>query len=136
MEIAALTAFLAPFLPYLLRAGERAAGEAADALGDAAWKHAQALWARLRGKVAEKPAAEEAASDVAAAPDDPRRRAALELQLEKLLTADQTLAADVERLWGEAKAAGVTIASGDRAVAIGGSASGAVIVTGDVRPGD
>jgi ubiquinone/menaquinone biosynthesis C-methylase UbiE len=38
---------------------------------------------------------------------------------------------DVTRLWGEAKAAGVTVtASGDRSVAIGGNVSGSVIVTG------
>lgn len=134
MEVAALTAFLAPFLPYLLRAGEKAAGDAADALGEAAWSHARALWARIRGKVDEKPAAQEAAADVAASPQDGRARAALELQLEKLLSEDAALAADIERLWAGAKAAGVVIASGERSIAVGGSATGNVFVTGDVKP--
>jgi hypothetical protein len=38
-------AFLAPFLPYLLKAGEKAAEEAGRRLGAAAWEQAQALWA-------------------------------------------------------------------------------------------
>ncbi|HOT90916.1 MAG TPA: hypothetical protein PLJ78_13160 [Anaerolineae bacterium] len=38
----------------------------------------------------------------------------------------------IARLWDEAEAAGVTVsASGNRSVAIGGSVSGSVIVTGD-----
>ena len=37
--------FLAPFLPYLLKAGEKAAEEAGRRLGAAAWEQAQALWA-------------------------------------------------------------------------------------------
>jgi hypothetical protein len=134
VDVAALTAFLAPFLPYLIRAGQRAAGDAADALGEAAWPHAQKLWARIRGKVEEKPAAQEAASDVAKAPQDERARGALELQLEKLLAEDPALAQDVGRLFGEAQAAGVVIASGERAIAIGGSATQSVFVTGDVKP--
>jgi hypothetical protein len=136
VDVAALTAFLAPFLPYLIQAGQKAASEAADALGEAAWPHAQALWARIRGKVEEKPAAREAADDVAKAPEDERARGALELQIEKLLAHDAALAQDVERLWGQAQAAGVVIASGDRAIAIGGSATGNVFVTGDVKPSD
>jgi hypothetical protein len=136
MDISALTAFLAPFLPYLLQAGQKAASDAADALGEAAWPHAQKLWARIRGKVEEKPAAQEAATDVAKAPQDERARGALELQLEKLFGEDPTLAQDVGQLWDEAQRAGVVIASGERAIAVGGSATGNVFVTGDVKPSD
>jgi hypothetical protein len=136
VDVAALTAFLAPFLPYLIQAGQKAASDAADALGKAAWPHAQKLWARIRGKVEEKPAAQEAASDVAKSPEDERARGALELQIEKLLAEDASLTQDLARLWGEAKAAGVVIASGERAIAIGGSATQSVFVTGDVKPSD
>ncbi len=45
-----LTTFLAPFLPYLLKAGEKAAEEAGKKFGEAAWEQAKALWEKLRHK--------------------------------------------------------------------------------------
>lgn len=127
-----LTAFLAPFLPYLLKAGEKAAEEAGKKLGEAAWGRAKALWGKLRPKVESRPAAREAVQDLAAAPEDADAQAALRLQLKKLLTEDPALAAEITRLWQEAQAAGVAvIAGGTRSVAIGGSVTGSTIVTGD-----
>lgn len=127
-----LVVFLAPFLPYLLKAGEKAAEEAGKKLGSDAWDKAKALWGKLRPKVEAKPAAQEAVKDAAAAPQDEDAQAALRLQLRKILADDQVLAAEVARLWEEAKAAGVTVtALGDRSVAVGGGVSGSVIVTGD-----
>lgn len=126
--------FLAPFLPYLLKAGEKAAEEAGKKLGAAAWEKAKALWAQLRPKVEAKPAAREAVQDVAAYPKDEDARAALRLQLRKLLAEDPALAAEVARLWEEVQAAGVVnlvIAKGDRSVAIGGHVHDSTIVTGD-----
>ncbi len=127
-----LTAFLAPFLPYLLKAGEKAAEEAGKKLGEAAWERARALWEKLRPKVEARPAAQEAVQDLAAAPDDPDAQATLRQQLKKLLAEDPALAEEIARLWGEAQAAGVTVtAAGERSVAIGGDVSGSVIITGD-----
>ena len=123
-----LVTFLTPFLPYLVKMGEKAAEEAGKKLGADAWERAKALWGRLRGKER----VVQAAQDLAASLDDPDAQAALRLQLKKALEADQVLAAEIARLWEEARAAGVTvIASGDRSVAIGGSVSGSTIVTGD-----
>jgi hypothetical protein len=113
---AALVAALAPFLPYLVRAGQRAGGQVADELGDAAGQLAKDLWARLRPGVEEKPAAKEAVEDVAARPDDERARGALELQLEKLLRGDQGLARELAQMLEDAQRAGTI--SGD--VHIGG----------------
>ena len=75
-------------------------------------------------------AAKEAAEDVAAAPDDDRAKAALELQLEKLLSGDPALAAELKALWDEGVAAKIVSASGDRSIAVGGNASG-IFITGD-----
>ena len=123
-----IVVFLTPFLPYLLKAGEKAAEEVGKKLGAEAWERAKALWGKLRGKER----VVQAAQDLAAAPDDEDAQAALRYQLKKLLAADQALAAEVARLWGEAQAAGVTVvASGERSVAIGGDVSGSTIVTGD-----
>jgi hypothetical protein len=128
VDVAALTSFLAPFLPSLVGG---ALEDAARRRGAEAWEHAKRLWGRLRGTVEERAGAAEAAADVAARPDDPRAVGALELQLEKVLDADPVLAADVRRLWEEAQRAGVVAAVGDRSVAVGGDVSGSVIVTGD-----
>ncbi len=136
MDIAMLAkdvaALLTPFLPYLLKAGERAAEETGKKLGGDAWEKAKALWGKLRAKVETRPAAQEAVQDVADHPDDEDAQAALRLQLRKILAEDEALAAEVARLWQETEAARVTvIASGERSVAIGGDVHGSVIVTGD-----
>jgi hypothetical protein len=131
VEIAALTAFLAPFLSRLLAGGEQLVEGAAEELGKDAWGHARRLWSRLRDKVAGKEAASEAAADVAAKPDDERALSALELQLEKLLAADERLSAEVAKLWEDAKRDGAVAAIGERSIAVGGDVSGSTFVTGD-----
>jgi hypothetical protein len=131
VEIAALTSFLAPFLPKLLAAGEKLVDAAVEDVGKDAWAHAKRLWGRLRGKVEERPGAAEAAADAAARPDDPRAVAALELQLEKILAGDAQLAADVTALWEEAQRSGVVAATGERSVAAGGDVTGSTLITGD-----
>lgn len=136
MEIAALTAFLAPFLPSLVKAGEKVAEKAADAVSDEAFKYAKALWEKLRPSVDAKPAAKEAVEDVAAHPDDEDSLVVLRRQLEKLLEADHGLADDLAGIWQEAQAANVVqvTASGERSVAVGGDVTGSTIVTGDQAP--
>jgi hypothetical protein len=138
MDVAALTTFLAPFLPYLLKVGEKAAEETGKKLGEGfggdSWERAKALWAKLSPKVEAKEAAQEAAQDVAENPEDEDAQAALRQQLKKLLNENSTLASEISRLFEEAKQTGSVsniIASGTRAAAVGGSASGNTISTGD-----
>ncbi|ABY36507.1 MAG TPA: hypothetical protein DEF43_17720 [Chloroflexus aurantiacus] len=127
-----LVAFLAPFLPYLLKAGETAAEEAGKNLGTEGWNWAKALWQKLQPKIAGKAAAQEAAEDVAKTPNDPDAQATFRQQLKKLLADDPTLAAELTSLLGQIRPAGVNvIASGNRSVAIGGNVSGSTIITGD-----
>jgi hypothetical protein len=138
VEVAALTAFLAPFLPSLVKAGEKAVEKAADAVSDEAFKYAKALWDKLKPGVEAKPAAKEAAEEVATHPDDDDALASLRLQLRKLLEQDQGLADDLARIWQEAQAANVVqvTASGERSVAVGGDVTGSTIVTGDQTRSD
>jgi len=79
-----LTAFLAPFLPYLVQAGVEAGQEAAKRLSshlaDDAWKQAQTLWGKLCPTVEARPAAQEAVEDVAADPQDEEAKVALKRQ--------------------------------------------------------
>jgi hypothetical protein len=95
MDVVALTAFLAPFLPFLLKAGEKATEGAAEKCGVDAWERAKALWAKLRPKVEAKPAAKEAVQDVADKPDDEDSIVALRVQLKKLLEQDKSLAEEL-----------------------------------------
>jgi hypothetical protein len=124
-----LTTALVPFLPYLLKAGEKAAEETGKAVADQSLEWARSLWAKLRPKVEAKPAALEAAQDAAQTPNDEDARATLRQQFKKLLAEDQSLAEEVSR---QLEAAGINVsASGDRSVAIGGDVTGTTIVTGD-----
>jgi hypothetical protein len=129
MDVSALVSILAPCLGVLLSGATAAAEQLGKSLAPDLLAHAKWLWAKLRPGVEAKPAALEAAEDVAQHPDDERTRAALELQLEKLLRADPALVDELAPIVKEAIAAGV-VAIGDRAVAVGGNVSG-VIVTGD-----
>lgn len=91
MDIAVLTAFLSPFLPSLLKLGEKAAEGAAAKFGEDGWNKAKAIWEKLHPKVEAKEAAKEAATDVANDPEDEDSQAALRKQLKKLLDQDKEL---------------------------------------------
>ena len=95
MEIAVLAAFISPFLPFLLKLGEKAAEKATESaagkFGEAAWGKAQAVWGKLSPKVEAKESAKEAATDVASNPEDEDLQAAFRVQLKKLLEQDDAL---------------------------------------------
>ena len=130
MEVSVLVAILSPCLGVLLKGVNAAAEEIGKAVAPELLDHAKRLWARLWPHVESKPAALEAAGDVAQAPDDARTRAAFELQLEKLLKERPELASELAPIVKDAVASGV-VAVGERSVAVGGNVSGGVIVTGD-----
>ena len=128
----AVTTVLAPLLPYLLKAGETAAEETGKAVAGQSWEWAKSLWTRLKPAVEAKPAALEAAQDVAESPTDEELQTALRVQLRKLLTEDKSLAEEVSHLLEQGKASGnIVTASGERSVAIGGNVKGSTIITGD-----
>lgn len=94
----ALTTFLAPAMPYLVSGGGELVKEAGETLAEKAPEWIKGLWAKLRPKVEEKPAAAEAVQDVAKAPEDADAQAALRIQLRKILEADAPFAAEVAKL--------------------------------------
>jgi hypothetical protein len=132
--------FLAPFLPYLLKAGEKAAEEAGRKLGAAAWEQAQALWARLR----RKKNVEQVAQTVAALPDNQALREALREEIARALAEDPALAQEMTRLVAQISASerGVaaqtiensTVTTGDRNAVFGPGATGTItVITGTVQ---
>ena len=129
---AQIVQFLTPYLPYLLKGVKLAGQEAAKKLGEKAGEqsldHAKAMWERLR----RKKNVEQVAQTAAALPDNQALRDALREEIARALVEDDSLAQELSRLLPQSGPAGQTvIASGDRSVAIGGSVSGSVIVTGD-----
>ena len=61
----ALTALLAPAMPYLVSGGGELVQEAGRKLGEGGLDLLKTLWGKLRPRVEEKPAAVEAIHDVA-----------------------------------------------------------------------
>ena len=132
--------FLAPFLPYLLKAGEKAAEEAGRKLGAAAWEQAGTLWARLR----RKKAVEQVAQTAAALPDNQALRDALREEIARALAEDPALAQEMTRLVAQISASerGVaaqtiensTVITGDRNAVFGPGATGTItVITGTVQ---
>lgn len=137
---ASVASALAPFIPYLVTAGERATEAAGEKLGAEAWERARELWARLRRPVEARPAAIQAAMDLATAPDDTDALAAFRLQVRKLLEEDPGLRAELGRALESQGATQSVIAAGTRSIAIGGSVTGGNVNAGDQhaspRPAD
>jgi hypothetical protein len=141
VDVIAVGALLARALPYLATPAERLATRAADALGEASWDFAQRIWGKVGGRLNERPAAQEAVDEVAAAPDDAGARFVLERQLDKLFAADPALAAEVQDIMEQAAAAGAVHVNvqGDRNVTLTRSpVTNSTIISGDsstVGPG-
>jgi hypothetical protein len=98
----ALALTLAPFLRSLVGVGGEVFDAAKDKLvktaGNAVSEKVEELWAKIRPAVEARPAAVEAAQDVAKAPDDEDGRVALKRQIQKILEADAGMAAEMVKL--------------------------------------
>jgi hypothetical protein len=143
MDIAILTAFISPFLPFLLKLGgkavEKSTESASAKFGEAAFGKAQAVWGKLSPHVEAKESVKEAAIDVANNPSD-RTQLVLEVQLEKLLKQDEELMKAIKQILvadapdGTAGTQIVQNVTGNQNQVIGQVLGGKVIgnITGDV----
>jgi hypothetical protein len=91
---------LAPFTPYLIKAGEKAVEEVGEKVGGAAWEKAKAAWAKIKARFGDDKEIENAAGLVAASPEDEDYRAILANVLGKKLAAHPDLADDLVALFG------------------------------------
>jgi hypothetical protein len=105
-----VTSLLVPAIPYLLKGGEQAWGEASKKIGTDTWEWAKAIWTKLVSRSKSKPDGEEktteivkAATEVANNPSDEDAQAALRFQIKKLLTDDPELGLEIEKALNEAK---------------------------------
>lgn len=102
----AVVPVLAPALRHLVKVaekvGEKGGGTFAETagkeIGENTWETAKSLWGRLGGKILERPAALEAARDVAKNPGDDDLKAVLKVQIRKILEENPALAQDVAKI--------------------------------------
>lgn len=122
---------LLPLLPHLFK-GAKAAGEKfAEAIGEksvkAAVDVAEKIWAKLKPKVEQNPAAQKLVQDAAENPTKASLPGALAYQLETLLE-DETLRKEVAEIIAEGEKQGVKIESFIEAGKIYGEVTGVEVV--------
>ena len=141
MDITALTAYLTPAIPYLVKGGEKLEEMTAEKLGGAAPELIKRIWERLRGAIDKRSEAKVAVQDLAESPDDEDYQAVLRVQLKKILAADEDLTQQIAELLQEVKQqtkyhaelhGDGAIAQGEKAIAAG---KGGVAVGGSVQGG-
>ena|SRR5437870_4833270 len=122
--------FLAPFMRYLVKAGEGFAEEAGRKISDQGWDKAKGLWARLQPELQARPATRELIGSLAKNPTDENSLTALAVQLKNVLAENESLARQVAMMHEEAKQTVTHVSAiGERSVAIGGNVTGSNIVT-------
>lgn len=105
-----VTSLLAPAIPYLLKGGEHAWGEASKKMGGDTWEWAKAIWTKLISHSKSKLDGEEktteivkAATEFANNPSDEDAQATLRFQIKKLLTEDPELSLELSQSLNLAK---------------------------------
>ncbi len=101
MDVIALTAFLTPFLPFLLKFGEKSAETAGSKFGEEAWNKAKKIWDKLHPAVAAKEDAKVAVEQVAAKPESKARQDLFQEELETLLKEHPDLLAAIAQIMQE-----------------------------------
>ncbi len=141
MDIAiatAITAALAPALPYLLKGTEEAAKEAGKKLGAATWERCAKMWELLKPKVETSPSASKALERIEKQPEREGAQAAFHVELEDILLAEPQLLAQLAELLKASSDTQALHASniGDGAIAQGNGAvaasKGSFAVSGNV----
>lgn len=101
MDVITLTAFLTPFLPFLIKFGEKSAESVASKVGEDSWNKAKKVWDKLQPKVEAKEDAKVAAEQVAAKPDSKARQAVFQEELETLLKENPDLVEAIAQILQE-----------------------------------
>jgi formylglycine-generating enzyme required for sulfatase activity len=116
-------ALLAPFLPFLIKGGKKAALAAFERVGekfvDEAWEKAESLWKKIWPKAKKKEAAKEIIEDAAEHPKNEDAQAAFRRQVLKMLEGDDELAKFTQ-----------SIVAQEGGIAMGGGMTNSVAATG------
>jgi hypothetical protein len=101
VNVAVLMQFLAPALPFLVKAGDKAMDGAITKMGEDAWDTAKAIWERLMPKVEADPVMKKAVEKAVADPDNTDRQTAFRLALQDFLADNPDVADDLKQLLEE-----------------------------------
>lgn len=101
MDVIALTAFLSPFLPFLIKFGEKSAETVGSKFGEEAWNTAKKIWDKLHPKIEAKDDAKIATEQLAAKPESEARKAVFQEELETLLKENPDLAEAIAQILQE-----------------------------------
>lgn len=106
MDVLALTTFLAPCMPFLLKkVGVPALNSVAEKLGEDTWEKAKAIWLKLSPKVESEVAAKVAAEKLAEKPDSAAWAEALQEELAAILEKDSVLAEAIAAIFQDSQSA-------------------------------
>jgi hypothetical protein len=98
MDIIGLTTFLSPFLPFLIKFGEKSAETVGSKVGEDGWNKAKKIWDKLHPKIEAREDAKSAVKLVSTDTDDEDYRKVFQKQLKKLLDEDKELAAVIAQI--------------------------------------
>lgn len=141
MDAITLTALLTPFLPFLLKFGEKSAETAGSKFTEEGWNQAKKIWDKLHPKVEAKEDAKVAAEQLAAKPDSKPRQAVFQEELETLLKENPDLVKAIAQIMQEESPAAKTASNKQTITNNEGQAinnmsnSKAVKIDGDVHGG-
>lgn len=123
--------FLTPFVPYLVKGaiemGKSAVGKVGEIAAEKGWEQAEKLWEKFSGNKN----VEAAARTLEQMPKDPDAEAAFRLQIKLALMNDHNLANSIQDIMDKYSSGNETNNAGNRAITIGGNATGNTIITGD-----
>ncbi len=101
MDVASLTVFLSPFLPFFMKLGGKASEKVAEKFGEDAWNKAKAIWSKLHPAVETKKDLKAAVEQVAAKPESDDRKVVFQKELATLLKDNPELAAEIAKILQE-----------------------------------
>ena len=129
-----VTEILAPVLPLLVKVGDGGLGKIGSDISDLMTKM---LWGKLHPRLKAKTSAQEALAEVVNNPNDEDAKAALRLQIKKILSEDTELAAEISQAFTTTPNASATVIQKDGGINVGGNASFKGDVAGrDLTKGD
>ncbi|MDL1911486.1 hypothetical protein FBQ81_12485 [Chloroflexi bacterium CFX6] len=130
---AQVAAFLAPYLPYLVKGGKIAAKKAFEKAGEKfaekGWEGAEKLWKKLKPKMEAKPAAQDAVEEFIKDPADEDALPSLRKQIKRILAEDTRFAEEVSITIGGIDFS--SIQTGDRSIVVKRDMEDSTATTGD-----
>ena len=126
-------AFLAPYLPYLVKGGKIAAKKAFEKAGEKfvekGWEGAEKLWGKLQPKVEAKPAAQDAVEEFVKDPADEDALPSLRQQIKKILAEDPKFATEISVAIEEINISSIQV--GDGSILVQGGMKESNIISGN-----